>query len=625
VGNPCTPHPNISFYFCMQYHKIQSPKLGNQYLEDTPLRTYLKYLLYDSPEDLEQIERQLTSWGERCYGSGDLQLLGKDSARTPAKLEQYDAWGNRVDLIHTAYGYSKMKDITAVEGYSSLPYTRPFGDHSRLLQQVGIHLVSGAQGVNYTCNIGMTDGAAHILKTQLQRNDITEKDRKEMQLIYDHLISSDPNFFWDSGQWMTEKTGGSDVSGTETVAKLQEDGSYLLTGFKFFTSGSNSNIAMALARIDDDKKLSLFVLRLRGDDGKLNGIVVHKMKNKMGTHAMPTTELELINTRATLVSKRGKGVSAIAPLLNISRIGVSFLSLGMLRRAIAIARDYSHRRSVFGHLLRDQPLHLHYLAELEVLYRGCLILALKGSSLVGQLQGENRKEVEDLARIVTPLSKLYVCKNAVKAVSEAMECVGGTGYMEDSSIPLLLRDCQAVAIWEGTSNVMAMDVIRALSTSPSCLSSFLSHCHSLLSEIEDKESQEQLSLAIKNVKTSLSTIESYVTKNLPNLASTTVTKEKPPSWLANARELAFSFAQTYIAVLLLNVLKNKDSVEKVDYITAVRWALRKDLCLVSCLSSAQLSSLVEGDRLLALDVSDANVPRGCGDVCHFSNKPRAKL
>lgn len=232
------------------------------------------------------------------------------------------------------------------------------------------------------------------------------------------------------------------MSRTETIARLQPDGTYRLSGFKFFTSGANSDVTLALARIVDGgdegsmatsrertprRKLSLFLVKLRDEEGKLNGIVVHKLKNKMGTKAMPTAELELIDTPAILVSEPERGVSAISPMLNISRVAVSFLSIGLMRRAIAICRDYSHRREVLGVPLAKQPLHLHTMASIDAEFRGCLLFALHISKYVGMSEAESpAASVEDLCRILCPLVKLYACKSAVGLISEAMECVGGS-------------------------------------------------------------------------------------------------------------------------------------------------------------------------------------------------------
>jgi alkylation response protein AidB-like acyl-CoA dehydrogenase len=618
-----------------QYHVINSPHLGNQFIEDSALRSYLGYLL---PQHLAPaFASQLEAWGDRCVGKGDLQRLGDDANSNPATLKQYDAWGNRIDVINTAYGYKRMKEITAEEGLTALPYARPYGDYSRLLQFAKVYLLSGAQGINYTCNTGMADGAARIIQQQLSHNTTLRPNVREMlKDVYRHLTSRDPREFWDSGQWMTEKTGGSDVSGSETIARLQPDGTYLLSGFKFFTSGTNSDISMVLARIaepgEDEsqirkKKLSLFVVKLRDAEGKLNGIVIHKMKNKMGTKAMPTVELEMIRTPGILVSEPGKGVAGISPLLNISRVGVSFLSVGMMRRALAVCRDYAHRRSVFGALLSRQPLHLHILAALEMEFRGCLLFSLQSVKYLGMSENKNPDPfVMDLFRVLAPLVKLYPCKTAVAFISEAMECMGGTGYMEDSRFPWLLADAQAVAIWEGTTNVCTMDVVRAIRTNPKCLSAYVSDCTRLLTEAKtalqaDKDNAYQPRLLQANQK---------LTSALDEILFAKFAFGEQTNVLSVMRHFTFGLARIYIGCLLLHFAatckgSNGGTVSKIDYVTAIRWANRT--LFENPLASqykGDVKQLEEEDRVLALDVDDDGKARGCGDVCPVTGKKRAK-
>lgn len=270
---------------------------------------------------------------------------------------------------------------------------------------------------------------------------------------------------------MTERTGGSDVGGTETVAKRNDDGSYTITGFKYFTSATTSPATFMLARIVDERGaftagsrgLSVFLLETHRADGSLNNIIVHKLKNKLGTKAVPTAELELCGAIGYLVGEPGTGVKVISSILNITRIHNAVNSVAAIRRGLAVARDYAGRRKVFGALLATNPLHLQTLADMECEYRGALAMTLDVVLLLGKTECNVASDTEHvLLRLLTPLLKLYAGKQSIALTSEAIEALGGTGYMEDSDLPRLLRDCQVTSIWEGTTNVLSMDVWRPI-------------------------------------------------------------------------------------------------------------------------------------------------------------------
>eukprot|EP01089_Gocevia_fonbrunei_P015885 TRINITY_DN4781_c0_g1_i1.p1 TRINITY_DN4781_c0_g1~~TRINITY_DN4781_c0_g1_i1.p1 ORF type:complete len:273 (+),score=52.32 TRINITY_DN4781_c0_g1_i1:620-1438(+) len=271
---------------------------------------------------------------------------------------------------------------------------------------------------------------------------------------------------------MTERTGGSDVSNTETIAKHIEGKNYELHGYKFFTSATLSEIAFALARIvDSDGKskpgsrgLSVFYIKLRDDEGNLQNIKIHRLKDKWGTKPLPTAELELCGTPAYLVGEIGRGVPTISALFNITRIWATLSGSSTMKSGISIARDYAHRRIAFGKPLTEHPLHVHTLSLLEVMYRGHLHLGCYESLLQGKIEtGKASKEDESLLRILTPLGKIYTSKESLKVLSECIEALGGLGYMEDASpLPQMFATQHVNTIWEGTTNVLSLDLLRAL-------------------------------------------------------------------------------------------------------------------------------------------------------------------
>jgi len=312
----------------------------------------------------------------------------------------------------------------------------------------------------YTCPLAMTDGAARTL-VDLGPPALVER-------AVPRLTSRDPDRAWTSGQWMTERAGGSDVSATETVARRGEGGEWRLTGTKWFSSASTAEMALALARPEGapegSRGLALFYLETRGEDGRPNGILVNRLKDKLGTRKLPTAELTLDGARALPVAGLSDGVRNIATMLNITRTWNSVAAVAGMERAIQLARDYARRRVAFGAPLERKPLHADTLAAVEAEREGAFLLAFRAVALLGRVEaGEADDSERLLLRAITPLAKLTTGKQAVAVASEVLECFGGAGYVEDTGLPRLLRDAQVLPIWEGTTNVLALDVLRALS------------------------------------------------------------------------------------------------------------------------------------------------------------------
>jgi len=301
----------------------------------------------------------------------------------------------------------------------------------------------------------------------------------------------------------------------------------------------------------------------------------------------------------------------------------------MLRRCIALIRDYSHRRSVFGHLLNEQPLHLHILSKLEIEFRGCLLFALKATYLLGLSESaQNYGNSKDLIRIIAPLVKLYPCKVTVGAISECMECIGGTGYMEDSRIPQMLRDSQAVAIWEGTTNVCSMDVIRAIITHPKSYYSFIEECSKLIEEsrnylktsIIDEETKNHFKQSLLKLEESMSNIQDITEKFI--LKWDQSRDEPVPKFLSIIRTYTFSMARCYVGASLIHYCLSYKKSSNVDFLVAKRWC---DQTNIFTFSPSLIDKESEEDRLIALDIDDEGIPRGCGNTCKVTGKLRHKL
>lgn len=429
------------------------PQLGNQYEDDRVLRSYLARVL--PPEMLRSIEPALFEMG-RLSGGELYELQLADRLNEP-RLTQWDAWGNRVDKIELTPVWKLAERIAVEHGVVATAYEQKHGSLSRVHQCALAYLFTPSTDI-YSCPLAMTDGAARTL--------ISSGNRALIDRAVPHLITREPNELWTSGQWMTEITGGSDVGLTETIAR-EENGTFRLYGRKWFTSAISSQMALTLARPEGNpaggRGLALFYVETRDEHGRPNNIEVNRLKDKLGTRKVPTAELTLNGTPAQLVKGTTDGIRNITPLLNITRLWNGISAVALMRRGLALSTDYARKRFAFGAPLSEKPLHMDTLAGLEAEFEGAFHLAFFVAELTGRSEtGEIREEEALMLRLLTPVMKLTTAKQAVAVLSEVLESFGGAGYVEDTGLPMLLRDAQVLPIWEGTTNVLALDTLRAL-------------------------------------------------------------------------------------------------------------------------------------------------------------------
>ncbi|KAG0262481.1 hypothetical protein DFQ27_002310 [Actinomortierella ambigua] len=446
--------------------KMAVPELENPYLADPVMSSILERLL---PADvLREIEPDLIQVSDWAVTEGH-ELTVRMEMYQP-KLRQYDQWCRRIDELETHESWKKSKEIAAREGVVAIAYERKYGQYSRIYQIAKLMLWSPGAGM-YGCPIAMTDGCARVL--ELLGN------TPEMKEVYDRLTSRDPAKFYTSGQWMTERPGGSDVGRTETQAVWDEANKcWRISGFKWFSSATDADVTMLLARTHDpangnkmkegSRGLSLYLANVRDQDGKLNGVRIHRLKDKVGTKSLPTAELELDNMIGQQVGATHKGVKNISAILNITRIHCGLTSSSAMQRMMLSVKEYARKREVFGALLKDQPLHLATLANMEMQYRATMQLTFYCVAMLGRIESLDNsiKQVQEhdlpLLRLLTPILKMWSAKNAFAMSQETMEAFGGQGYMEENQIGRMMRDVLVNTIWEGTTNVLSLDVLRVM-------------------------------------------------------------------------------------------------------------------------------------------------------------------
>lgn len=392
---------------------------------------------------------------------------------------------NKNDPLWTTTGWQKLKEIGYQEGIVAVAYDKSNVNFNRRINQVVNNHLWSSTGTMTGCPQSMTDGAATLLSKHLNDADGNQPGRRKVfEDAYRRLTSRDPKIAWTSGQWMTERIGGSDVSGTQTVANrmLEQEidqetkegrgidsvgmplGPWRIDGFKWFSSATDSEMSVMLARTSKGG-LSAFYMPMRRRIGnrsptaniineeapprsELNGVRIQRLKNKIGTKSLPTAELELKGARGWLIGTEGQGVKEISAILNITRLSTAAGSVANWARGLAICRAYSKVRQVRGGLLQDNPAHLTWMAEETVKYWACAQFAFLGVAMQGALEQDwenmvantkaarlipqDKTAVAELLRLLLPVMKAQISVASVHGLRQCMECLGGVGYCENT-------------------------------------------------------------------------------------------------------------------------------------------------------------------------------------------------
>jgi putative acyl-CoA dehydrogenase len=434
----------------------------------------------------EGVEREGGAWGlarlsefGATVGGRPLRL-GVEADRNPPVLRTHDRYGNRIDDVEVHPAWTELLELGIRSGIPSLPWREPrHGAH--VVRGALLMLLSQAES-GVMCPLSMTYAAIPALRHSPALAAEWEP----------RFLDNDPATSALCGMAMTEKQGGSDVRANTTRAEPIGDGAFELTGHKWFCSHPVSDAFLILAQAPEG--LSCFLLPRVLPDGSGNGFHIQRLKDKLGTRALASAEVEFDGAIAWLVGEEGRGVPTIIDMVNHTRLDCVLGSAAGMRRGVAEATHHAAHRSAFGKLLIEQPLMQNVLADLCIESEAATVLALR-------LARAYEQDAEpEFRRLATAVAKYWVCKRATPHAVEALECLGGNGFVEESSMPRLLRDSPLNSIWEGSGNVIALDVLRVMSKEPQSFSA-------VLEEIElARGSDQRLDRAIEDVREEISAL-----------------------------------------------------------------------------------------------------------------------
>ncbi|QCQ90155.1 acyl-CoA dehydrogenase family protein [Rhodococcus sp. SGAir0479] len=426
----------------------------------------------------------------RLAGSADAQTLGDLAEAHPPALRTHDRYGHRIDEVDYDPAYHQLMDTAVELGLHGAPWADP-SPHAHLVRAAKM-AVWGQVDAGHGCPISMTYAAVPALRHE-----------PELALQYEPLLTArvyDPELRAPltkpgliAGMSMTEKQGGSDVRAGTTRAVPQSDGSYLLTGHKWFTSAPMSDIFLVLAQAPEG--LTCFLLPRVLPDGTRNAMHLQRLKDKLGNHSNASSEVEYDEAVAWRVGPGGRGVRTIIEMVNMTRLDCTIGTATGMRVGVTQAAHHAMHRSAFGAHLIDQPLMRNVLADLAVESEAATTVALWLAGLNDRADNGD-PQASILRRVALAVSKYYVCKRGPVHAAEALECLGGNGYVEESRMPRLYREAPLLSVWEGSGNVAALDVLRAMARQPETVEAFFD-------ELDDSAGADaRLDAAVERLKAS---------------------------------------------------------------------------------------------------------------------------
>ncbi len=433
---------------------------------------------------VEAVGREGAGWvGERASALGELiggepqQSWGRLANENKPVLRTFDRYGHRIDEVEFHPAWHQLMKLGVEHELHSLPWTseQPAAHTAR----AALYMTAMQAEAGFACPITMTFAVVPALRAQPEL--AAEWEPLVTANSYDpRLINAGEKGSAIAGMAMTEKQGGSDVRANTTFATPLGDGGaggeYELIGHKWFCSAPMSDMFLVLAQTDEG--LSCFLLPRILPDGSRNAFHIQRLKDKLGNHSNASSEIELHGAWARMLGEPGRGVATIIEMVGHTRLDCVIGSAAGMRVAVVGATHHARHRSAFGKRLADQPLMRNVLADLCVEAEASTVLAMRLARAYDEAhadaeEGADSSDAQLFKRLATAVGKYWTCKRTPNHAFEALECLGGAGYVEESGMPRLYREAPLASIWEGSGNVMSLDVLRALTRSPRSLEVFL--------------------------------------------------------------------------------------------------------------------------------------------------------
>ena len=442
----------------MKTHDVtnQTPPMtgNNAYLSDPLLMQIAAHFPKELHADLEHTGRFVLS--------AEAQDLARLANTELPKLRTHDRQGNRIDLVeyHPAY-HALMRRSIAAGLHCSIWEGTPLESGRRHQARASRFFLTAQLEAGHLCPLTMTSASLAAIMASPE----VYKEWSPIILTRKYDFSQKPAFAKQGitlGMGMTEKQGGTDVRANTTRATRNDDGTYTITGHKWFMSAPMSDAFLTLAQAEDG--LSCILLPRLTSQGSGNGFFFQRLKDKLGNKSNASSEVEFDGAIGHLIGNPGEGVKTIMDMVTLTRLDCAVASAGLMRSGLAEAVHHSRHRQVFGKALVEQPLMQRVLADMALDVAGATALSMRLARAF-DMAASDRAEAA-FARCMTPVVKYWVCKIAPALLYEAMECLGGNGYIEDGNLARAYREAPVNAIWEGSGNVMALDVARVLSRAP---------------------------------------------------------------------------------------------------------------------------------------------------------------
>lgn len=449
--------------------KVSEVNATHEVLNQPPSLTGYNLYLTDTTL-VEAIQREGAAWADarlcdlgRLLGTEEVQRWGFEANENEPVLHTHDRFGNRRDEVEFHPSWHNLMRTSVENGLHSLPWVELRKGAN--VARAAMLLLTVQNEAGHTCPVSMTFAAIAALRAE-----------PELAAEWEPRIFStsyDPRFRPAAeksgilvGMGMTEKQGGSDVRANTTRAeRIGNSGECLVTGHKWFCSAPMCDAFLILAQAP--KGLSCFLLPRWMPAGERNAVHLQRLKRKMGNRSNASGEVEFAGAWARLVGEEGRGVQTIIEMVNCTRLDCAVASAGLMRAAVVQAVHHAKHRKAFGKRLIEQPLMQNVLADLIVESEAATLLVMRLASAFDARHSS--EEERSFARIATAISKYWLCKRVTLHVGEALECLGGNGYVEESIMPRLYREAPLYSIWEGSGNVVCLDVLRALAREPGAL------------------------------------------------------------------------------------------------------------------------------------------------------------